>query len=163
MIVAVAIRTKDGNVKISRNSHSELLVMYPEEFKNAEQGFITSDGLFVDRKKALEIAQKNKQIITKHGLDTELYSEDIFLNKDIDLINQLTQDKEDLKNKCNELEKEYWNYRSKTQELRNLKFDNEHLKDSIIAMAMYCFPGIAHIDRDIKEIKEDLNEIIRKK
>lgn len=81
MIVAVAIKTKNDEIYVSRNSHSELLMLYPDKFKNAEQGFLTSDCRFVDRKEGLVIAKKYNQIITKHGLDTELYSEDIFLKK----------------------------------------------------------------------------------
>ena len=82
MIVAVAIKTKDNKIYISRNSHSELLVLYPHIFRNAEQGFLTSDCKFVDRVEGLAIAKKYNQINVKHGLDTELYSEDIFLKKE---------------------------------------------------------------------------------
>lgn len=81
MIVAVAMKTKEGKIYVSRHSHSELLVMFPNEFKTAEQGFLTSDCKFVDREEALKIAKKYNQIVVKHGLDTELYSEDIFLNE----------------------------------------------------------------------------------
>lgn len=81
MIVAVAIRTKEGKVYVSRNSHSELIIMCKEKFKGAEQGFLTSDCRFVDRKEALEIAKKYNQIIKKHGAEWELYSEDIFLKE----------------------------------------------------------------------------------
>ena len=79
MIIAVAMRTVEGKIYVSRNCHAELLVMYPNEFKNSEQGFLTSKDRFVDRVEALEIAKRNKQINRKHGLDSELYSEDIFL------------------------------------------------------------------------------------
>ena len=82
MIVAVAIKTKDSKIYVSRNSHSELLVLFPDEFKYAEQGFLTSDCRFVDRVEGLVIAKKYNQIIVKHGLDTELYSEDIFLREE---------------------------------------------------------------------------------
>lgn len=80
-IVAVAIKTKEEKILVSRHSHSELIVMYPEEFKYAEQGFLTSKCRFVDRKEALKIAEFNNQIVQKHGLKDELYSEDIFLNE----------------------------------------------------------------------------------
>ena len=80
-IVAVAIKTKEEKILVSRNSHSELIVMYPEEFKYAEQGFLTSKCRFVDRKEALKIAEFNNQVVQKHGLKDELYSEDIFLNE----------------------------------------------------------------------------------
>ena len=79
MIMAVAMKDKEGNIYVSRNSHSELLVLFTDKFKDSEQGFLTSECKFVDRKEALAIAQKYNQTITKHGLDTELYSEDIFL------------------------------------------------------------------------------------
>ena len=81
MIVAVAIKTKNDEIYVSRNSHSELLILYPDKFKDAEQGFLTSDCRFVDRIEGLAIAKKYNQIVVKHGLDTELYSEDIFLRK----------------------------------------------------------------------------------
>ena len=81
MIVAVAMKDKDGKIYVSRNSHSELLVLYTEKFRDSEQGFLTSDCRFVDRVEGLAIAKKYNQIVKKHGLDTELYSEDIFLRK----------------------------------------------------------------------------------
>lgn len=81
MIVAPAMKDKDGNIYVGRNAHSELLVLYTEKFRDSEQGFLTSDCRFVDRVEGLEIAKKYNQIVTKHGLDTELYSEDIFLKQ----------------------------------------------------------------------------------
>ena len=81
MIGAVAIKTENNEIYVSRNSHSELLVLYPDKFKNAEQGFLTSDCKFVNRVEGLAIAKKYNQIVERHGLDTELYSEDIFLNR----------------------------------------------------------------------------------
>ena len=81
MIVAPAMKTKEGKIRVCRNCHVELMILFPDEFKNAEQGFLTSDCRFVDRKEGLKIAKKYNQIVRKHGLDTELYSEDIFLKK----------------------------------------------------------------------------------
>lgn len=81
IIVAVAMKTKEGRVFVSRHSHSELIVMYPKEFKYAEQGFLTSKNRFVDRNEAFKIADYRNQIVQKHGLKDELYSEDIFLNE----------------------------------------------------------------------------------
>lgn len=81
MIVAPAMKDKDGNIYVGRNAHSELLVLYTEKFGDSEQGFLTSDCRFVDRVEGLAIAKKYNQIVRKHGLDTELYSEDIFLRK----------------------------------------------------------------------------------
>ena len=79
MIIAPAIKTKEGKIYISRNSHSEILMLYPNEFKLAEQGFITSECKFVDRKEALKIAKEYKQINNKIVDNNELYSEDLFL------------------------------------------------------------------------------------
>ena len=81
MIVAVAIKTKEGEILVSRHCHSELLVMFPDKFKDAEQGFLTSKCRFVDRKEAFKIANRYNQIVLKHGMPDELYSEDIFLNE----------------------------------------------------------------------------------
>ena len=78
MIIAPAIKTSDGKIFASRNSHSELIVLSPDKFKGAEQGFLTSECKFVDRIEGLEIAKKYNQIIKKHGRDCELYSEDMF-------------------------------------------------------------------------------------
>ena len=80
MIVAVAIKIND-EIYVSRNSHSELLMMYPDKFKYAEQGFLTSDCKFVDRNEALLIARKYNQIKMKIVDNDELYSEDIFLER----------------------------------------------------------------------------------
>ena len=80
MIVAVAIRTNEGEILVSRHCHAELLVMYPEKFKYAEQGFLTSKCRFVNRKEALEIAKKHNKLNRLVDND-ELYSEDIFLNE----------------------------------------------------------------------------------
>lgn len=43
-----------------------------------EQGFVTDKGDFVSREEALKIAAANNQIIKKHGMSSELYSEDIY-------------------------------------------------------------------------------------
>ncbi len=70
---------KNGEILVGRNSHSEILVLYPDKFKNAEQGFLTSEDRFVDRKVALKIATKWSQIKNKTGCKDELYSEDMWL------------------------------------------------------------------------------------
>ena len=44
----------------------------------AEQGFITSAGRFVDRIEGLEIAKEAGQIVQKTGGPNELYSEDMW-------------------------------------------------------------------------------------
>lgn len=42
------------------------------------QGFLTDDGLFVDRRHALAIAQTAKQVTVKNGNAKELFSEDLW-------------------------------------------------------------------------------------
>lgn len=79
MIIAPAIKTKNGKIYVSRNSHSELIILYPDEFKNSEQGFITDDLRFVDRKEALIIAKKENSNLNKIVDTDELYSEDLWL------------------------------------------------------------------------------------
>ncbi len=79
MIIAPAIKTKNGKIYASRNSHSELIILYPDEFKNSEQGFITDDLRFVDRKEALIIAKKENSNLKKLVDNDELYSEDLWL------------------------------------------------------------------------------------
>ena len=46
--------------------------------RDAEQGFITEDNVFVSRKLALQIANYYNQIICKHSPEDELFSEDLF-------------------------------------------------------------------------------------
>lgn len=79
MIIAPAIKTKSGKIYASRNSHSELLILYKNEFKTAEQGFITDDLKFVNRKEALKIAKKENPSLNKLINTNELYSEDLWL------------------------------------------------------------------------------------
>lgn len=79
MIIAPAIKTKNGKIYASRNSHSELLALHLEEFKYSEQGFITDDLKFVNRKEALEIAKRENKNLNKLVDTDELYSEDLFL------------------------------------------------------------------------------------
>lgn len=79
MIIAPAIKTKEGKIYASRNSHSELIVLHPNEFKNSEQGFITDDLKFVDRKEALKIAKKENSNFKKLVDTDELYSEDLWI------------------------------------------------------------------------------------
>ena len=79
MIIAPAIRTEEGKVYASRNSHSELIILYPNDFKYAEQGFITDDLRFVNREEALIIAKKENPNLNKLVDNNELYSEDLWL------------------------------------------------------------------------------------
>jgi hypothetical protein len=77
MIKLAALRTSEGKIYTGkRHAH-----IFPQEPKGvlrcAEQGFITDDGIFVDRVTALRIAIENNQIIKKHGDPEILYSEDV--------------------------------------------------------------------------------------
>lgn len=81
MIIAPAIQTKEGKIYAGRNAHSEILILHKEEFKDAEQGFITDDLRFVDRKEALKIAEKENTNLCKLVNTDELYSEDLWLNE----------------------------------------------------------------------------------
>lgn len=81
MIIAPAIKTKNGKIYASRNSHSELIILYPNDFKYSEQGFITDDLRFVDRKEALQIAKKENNNLNKLVNNDELYSEDLWLER----------------------------------------------------------------------------------
>ncbi len=53
--------------------------------KKSLQGFVTENGYFVDRKLAFQIATYYDQIITKHGPDDLLFSEDISKKEDIQI------------------------------------------------------------------------------
>lgn len=74
-------------------------------------------------------------------------------------IKEMSNEIDNLRQKNNDLEKAYWDNRKETQELRNIKFENDSLKNAIVAMAMYCFPGISNIDKNIIDIKESLKNI----
>jgi hypothetical protein len=50
---------------------------WPED-EVSNQGFVTSEGRYVDRETALKIATVAKQVIVKHGCKHELYSEDLW-------------------------------------------------------------------------------------
>ena len=70
------------NIEIGYRHH-DILQRFQGEVskKQCDQGFYTSKGRFVDRKEAYIIAAKYGQIVFKHGLPDELYSEDIFMNE----------------------------------------------------------------------------------
>lgn len=85
-IVRAAIKTPDGEVtslpKPGRHFHiirALAHVGYEIPIKG-EQGFITSDGEFVDRKEAFEIATQAQQILAhrKTGNLQLLFSEDVW-------------------------------------------------------------------------------------
>lgn len=73
-----------------------------------------------------------------------------------DFKNMFEKEQSDIHYRYSQLEKEFAEYKNKTQGLRGLEFENEHLKESIVAMAMYCFPGIANMDKKITDINEHL-------
>lgn len=145
IIVAVAIKTKEGEVFVSRYSHSELIVMFPDKFRNAKQGFLTSKCRFVDRKDALKIANRYNQI--KHGMRSELYSEDIFFNEHMQKIKieKLQKENEELKGQYAEYVKLTCNEVTKNSELNSESNSAIKEKNKIInAMSKY----IAKLDID---------------
>jgi len=55
-IIAAAIRDRDGGIYSGRN-HTQIERTIPPELRaGAEDGFLTDDGLFVDRQEAAKIA-----------------------------------------------------------------------------------------------------------
>jgi hypothetical protein len=71
---------KQGSSIYIGQSHSEIFSnTFPLGcLRNAEQGFVTDDGVFVNRAEALVIALQCNQIKHKHGSPSELYSEDLY-------------------------------------------------------------------------------------
>lgn len=91
MIVAAAIKPKSGVVcSVPRpGRHADVIrQMAASGFPipiTGEQGFLTNDGLFVDRYKAREIAEKAAQLIPRAGSGIphvvdhpQLFSEDVW-------------------------------------------------------------------------------------
>jgi hypothetical protein len=86
MIVAAAIKHKETGVAISlprpARHHHVMHAMYDIVEKTIggsyEQGFMTQDGVFVDRYDGFIIAQKYSQIREKHGPANYLFSEDMW-------------------------------------------------------------------------------------
>jgi hypothetical protein len=78
MIIAPAIKTKEGKIFAGRKCHGDIIKRHPTEFRHAEQGFITDTLDFVDRIRGLEIAKQCNQIMHKHNTQDILMSEDIF-------------------------------------------------------------------------------------
>lgn len=86
MIVAAAIKHKETGLAISlprpNRHHNVMYAMYDIVKQSIggqyEQGFMTNDGVFVDRYEGFKIAQQNNQIIKKHGPDDYLFSEDMW-------------------------------------------------------------------------------------
>lgn len=50
----------------------------PSYSREKQQGFLTNTNRFVDREEGLKIAQAAKQVLLKHGNDTDLFSEDMW-------------------------------------------------------------------------------------
>lgn len=80
MIVSSAMR-KNGIIYTGFRHNDILNYAKPFGFlRDAESGFITDKGIFVNRKEALIIAKENNQIIRRCGGDeTELYSENLWI------------------------------------------------------------------------------------
>lgn len=75
-IIASALRNTDKVYK--GKTHADCFVQEPKGvLKCAEQGFLTDNGVFVDRKQALKIAKHYKQIKKKHPPKNILMSEDL--------------------------------------------------------------------------------------
>ena len=67
----------NGKVYTGRN-HAECFLQEPKGvLRNAEQGFVTTKGRFVERKKALKIAKFYNQVKHKHCPEDRLLSEDM--------------------------------------------------------------------------------------
>lgn len=78
-ITSSALREKKSNKIYIGKRHCDCFVQRPKgELVSAEQGFLTANGVFVNRKVALKIAKHYKQIKEKHPPKNELFSEDIF-------------------------------------------------------------------------------------
>lgn len=78
MPISNAAILKDGVIYTGKN-HSTIYASQPKgTLWNAEQGFVTDTGEFVDRVEGLKIARECGQIVKKHGNMNELYSEDMF-------------------------------------------------------------------------------------
>lgn len=75
-IMCSAVR-KGTLIYIGKN-HAECFIQAPKgALRNAEQGFLTKSGLFVDRVLGLEIAMHYGQVKHKHPPLDELMSEDM--------------------------------------------------------------------------------------
>ena len=75
-IIASALR--NANKVYKGKTHADCFVQEPKGvLKCAEQGFLTDNGVFVDRKQALKIAKHYKQIKKKHPPKNILMSEDL--------------------------------------------------------------------------------------
>lgn len=87
LILYAAVKHPDGRIfavsRPGRHHHVHQLMemlnsLDLESAKLEHQGFLTSLGSWVSRQHALEIAQRNNQIVHKHPQEYELYSEDLW-------------------------------------------------------------------------------------
>ena len=71
-----------NNIVYDGFNHGECFKKLPIDANmvDIEQGFITSDGEFVDRKKAFTIARKAHQLEYDYGIQKVLISEDVHIN-----------------------------------------------------------------------------------
>lgn len=75
-IIASALRK--GDVVYTGRTHADCFIQKPlGVLRNSEQGFMTDNNVFVDRKLALKIAKHYKQIKHKHPPYDQLLSEDL--------------------------------------------------------------------------------------
>ena len=82
-IVAAAIRANGVTMSIAAPArHHDILAAMPRKMARAvrpsEHGFLTSEGTFVRRSVALELARAAGQICEKIGNPDELFSEDVW-------------------------------------------------------------------------------------
>lgn len=78
-VLAAAVKDKQGIIWAlpAPCRHHDILKHLPDEH-TAEQGFLLSDGIFVDRVTAKSYAMMNQQILEGRGQFRELFSEDIW-------------------------------------------------------------------------------------
>jgi hypothetical protein len=82
-IVCAALR-KDGRIIAGARHFDEVMRQQirasegVDFWRGAEQGFLTNYGQFLDRKRALVIAMKNRQVVEKIGNGKILFSEDLY-------------------------------------------------------------------------------------
>ncbi len=76
MIVNAAI-LKDGVIYTNKRHHLIIQAHPYQFFLNCKQGFVTSNGEFVNREDALKIAIENNQLIVEPR-GNKLYSEDVW-------------------------------------------------------------------------------------
>ena len=75
--IVCAALNKNGKIYKGK-THANCFIQEPKGvLVNAEQGFVTSNGKFVNRKVALRIAKHYNQINHKHFPEDMLFSEDL--------------------------------------------------------------------------------------